>query len=471
MPKDVSHIISEFEKIIGTKNCIINQVEIERFLVDWRGQIKGKTPVILLPESVNHLMEIVSFCNQNKIGITTQGGNTSLCGANLPLSVDERIEIVINTSKMNKIIDIDHFNRSITVESGCILQKIQEAATENNLFFPLSLSAEGTCQIGGNVSTNAGGVNVLKYGMARDQVMGLEAVLPDGSLFSDLKGLRKDNTGYDLKQLFIGAEGTLGIITKICLKLYSEPKTICTSLVALRSSKEAIDLLNITQEMFGDDVTAFEFMSNTCVRAVEKYLPHFRIPLSSKYPCQVILEVINTEESLVIDFLDKSLKSGIILDAIVANNEKEKNEIWKIRHSISEAEKLSGRGIHHDISVPIKKIPEFIETASNAMNQIIGNSIVYTFGHLGDGNLHFTKKQPEDMHEKNFLDKTHEVNRKVHEIAESLGGSFSAEHGIGTKLKDDLVFFSDPVKIQLMQSLKLSIDPNNIMNPNKLIKI
>ena len=469
MAKDFSNIISIFQKIVGIKNCIVKQEEIENYLLNWRGQIKGSTPLILLPESVKHLKEIVAFCNHNKIGITTQGGNTSLCGANIPFSEDKRIEIVINTSKMNKIIDIDHFNRSITVESGCILQNIQEAASNKNLFFPLSLSAEGTCQIGGNISTNAGGVNVLKYGMARDQVMGIEVVLPNGSLFSDLKGLRKDNTGYDLKQLFIGAEGTLGIITKVCLKLYSEPKTTCTSLIAVNKAEEAINLLALSKDSFGDNVSAFEFMSDSCIQAVEEYLPHFRIPLNSKYQWQIILEIINTEDNKIMEFLEKHMNSGIILDAVIANNNKEKNEIWKIRHSISEAERLSGRGIHHDISVPIKKIPEFIETASNAMNQIIGNSIVYTFGHLGDGNLHFTKKQPENMHEKNFLDKTHEVNRKVHEIAESLGGSFSAEHGIGTKLKDDLVFFSDPVKIQLMQSLKLSIDPNNIMNPNKLI--
>ena len=305
--------------------------------------------------------------------------------------------------------------------------------------------------------------------MARDQVMGIEVVLPNGKLFSDLKALRKDNTGYDLKQLFIGAEGTLGIITKVCLKLYSEPKNTCTSLLALNSPEEAIDLLNLTKDSFGDNVSAFEFMSNTCIQAVEKYLPHFRIPLNSEHPWQVIVEIINTEEALILDFLNKHMESGMIIDAIVANNEKEKDDIWKIRHSISEAEKLSGRGIHHDISVPIKKIPEFIETASKSMQEIVGVSVVYTFGHMGDGNLHFTKKQPDAMEEQEFLDKIFDVNRKVHEIAESLGGSFSAEHGIGTKLKDDLVYFSDPVKIQLMQSLKSSIDPNNIMNPNKLI--
>ena len=469
MPESFKNLKIKFQKVVGIKNCITEKKEIEKYLEDWRGQIKGDTPLILFPESVSHVMEIVSLCNKNNLGITTQGGNTSLCGANMPLSEDERIEIVINTSKLNKIIDIDLYNRSIIVESGCILQTIQEAASVNNLLFPLSLNAEGSCQIGGNISTNAGGVNVLKYGMAREQVMGIEVVLPNGTLFSDLKGLRKDNTGYDLKQLFIGAEGTLGIITKVCLKLYSEPKNICTSLLALNNSEEAIDLLNLTKDSFGDNVSAFEFMSDTCIQAVEKYLPHFRIPLGSKHPWQVIVEIINTEDALILDFLNKHMESGMIIDAIIANNEKEKDDIWKIRHSISEAEKLSGRGIHHDISVPIKKIPEFVETASKAMQEIVGDSIVYTFGHLGDGNLHFTKKQPDAMNEQDFLDKIFDVNRMVHEIAESLGGSFSAEHGIGTKLKDDLVYFSDPVKIQLMQSLKSSIDPKNIMNPNKLI--
>lgn len=471
MPLNLNHFLKEFEIIVGTNNCISDQSKIKDYLEDWRGQIRGSTPLILFPKALDEVQKIVSLCFLNDIKIVSQGGNTSLCGANLPQSSKHQIEIVLNTSKLNKFLSFDPYNQSIIVESGCILQNIQEIADDNDLFFPLSLSAEGSCQIGGNASTNAGGVNVLKYGMTRDQVMGIEVVLPDGSIFSDLKSLKKDNTGYDLKQLFIGAEGTLGVITKVSLKLASKPKNTVTCMVAVKSVEDAINLLQNTKIAFGDNVSAFEFMSDTCIQAIEKYLNHMKLPLGSNHSWQIIFEIINQEEQDIINFLGNHMESGQIIDGLIANSEKEKNEIWLVRHSISEAEKLSGNGIHHDISIPIKRIPEFLKMAKPAMKKIVGSSIVYTFGHLGDGNLHFTKTQPETMSESDFLDKTHEINRSVHDTAETLGGSFSAEHGIGSKLMDDLVHFSDPVKIQLMQTIKKSVDPKNIMNPNKLIKI
>ena len=470
MPIKVNYL-KEFKLIVGANNCISDQSIIKKYLEDWRGQIRGSTPVILFPKTLDEVQQIVSFCFLNDIKIISQGGNTSLCGANVPQSSEYQIEIVLNTSKLNKFLSIDPYNQSIIVESGCILQNIQEIADDNDLFFPLSLSAEGSCQIGGNASTNAGGVNVLKYGMARDQIMGIEVVLPDGSIFSDLKSLKKDNTGYDLKQLFIGAEGTLGVITKISLKLASKPKNTVTCMVAVKSVNDAITLLQNTKIAFGDNVSAFEFMSDTCIQAIEKHLGHIKLPMGSSHSWQIIFEIINHGEQDIISFLENNMESHHIIDGLIANSEKEKDEIWLVRHSISEAEKLSGNGIHHDISIPIKRIPEFLTMAKPAMERIVGKSIVYTFGHLGDGNLHFTKQQPETISESDFLDKTHEINREVHNAAETLGGSFSAEHGIGSKLMDDLVHFSDPVKIQLMKTIKKSVDPKNIMNPNKLIKI
>ena len=470
MPIKVNYL-KEFKLIVGADNCISDQSIIKKYLEDWRGQIRGSTPVILFPKTLDEVQQIVSFCFLNDIKIISQGGNTSLCGANVPQSSEYQIEIVLNTSKLNKFLSIDPYNQSIIVESGCILQNIQEIADDNDLFFPLSLSAEGSCQIGGNASTNAGGVNVLKYGMARDQIMGIEVVLPDGSIFSDLKSLKKDNTGYDLKQLFIGAEGTLGVITKISLKLASKPKNTVTCMVAVKSVNDAITLLQNTKIAFGDNVSAFEFMSDTCIQAIEKHLGHIKLPMGSSHSWQIIFEIINHGEQDIISFLENNMESHHIIDGLIANSEKEKNEIWLVRHSISEAEKLSGNGIHHDISIPIKRIPEFLTMTKPAMERIVGKSIVYTFGHLGDGNLHFTKQQPETISESDFLDKTHEINREVHNAAETLGGSFSAEHGIGSKLMDDLVHFSDPVKIQLMKTIKKSVDPKNIMNPNKLIKI
>jgi len=471
MSQNLNQFLKEFELIVGANNCISDQSIIKNYLEDWRGQIRGSTPIMLFPKTLDEVQQIVSFCFLNDIKIISQGGNTSLCGANVPQSSEYQIEIVLNTSKLNKFLSIDPYNQSIIVESGCILQNIQEIADDNDLFFPLSLSAEGSCQIGGNASTNAGGVNVLKYGMARDQIMGIEVVLPDGSIFSDLKSLKKDNTGYDLKQLFIGAEGTLGVITKISLKLASKPKNTVTCMVAVKSENDAITLLQNTKIAFGDNVSAFEFMSDTCIQAIEKHLGHIKLPMGSSHSWQIIFEIINHGEQDIISFLENNMESHHIIDGLIANSEKEKNEIWLVRHSISEAEKLSGNGIHHDISIPIKRIPEFLTMAKPAMERIVGKSIVYTFGHLGDGNLHFTKQQPETISESDFLDKTHEINREVHNAAETLGGSFSAEHGIGSKLMDDLVHFSDPVKIQLMKTIKKSVDPKNIMNPNKLIKI
>jgi len=461
--------IDNLKQIVGESNALDHEGDIHPFLEDWRGQVKGATPLILFPLNTGHVKEIVQYCNENDIKIVSQGGNTSLCGANVPNSSEQNIEIVINTSKMNRVIEVDPFNRSMIVESGCILQNIQNIAQDHDLLFPLSLSAEGSCQIGGNISTNAGGVNVVKYGMARDQVMGIEVVLPDGSIFSDLKSLRKNNTGYDLKQLFIGAEGTLGVITKVSLKLSSSPLSEITSMVSLNNIGDAISLLKHAKKKFGDNITAFEFISRSCLFAIRDFLGHIKLPLGCDESWQVIFEVINHDEDSLMDFLEEQVNRGIICNGLVAKNEKERNDFWLVRHSISEAEKLSGRGVHHDISLPIRNIPKFLDKIIPAMDDIAGTSTVYTFGHLGDGNLHFTKRQPDDMNGDDFMSFSKKINEVVHDNAEALGGSFSAEHGIGSKLKNDLLKYSDPIKIELMKKIKTSLDPKNIMNPNKLI--
>ena len=461
--------IDNLKQIVGESNALDHEGDIHPFLEDWRGQVKGATPLILFPLNTGHVKEIVQYCNENDIKIVSQGGNTSLCGANVPNSSEQNFEIVINTSKMNRVIEVDPFNRSMIVESGCILQNIQNIAQDHDLLFPLSLSAEGSCQIGGNISTNAGGVNVVKYGMARDQVMGIEVVLPDGSIFSDLKSLRKNNTGYDLKQLFIGAEGTLGVITKVSLKLSSSPVSEITSMVSLNNIGDAISLLKHAKKKFGDNITAFEFISRSCLSAIRDFLGHIKLPLGCDESWQVIFEVINHDEDSLMDFLEEQVNRGIICNGLVAKNEKERNDFWLVRHSISEAEKLSGRGVHHDISLPIRNIPKFLDKIIPAMDDIAGTSTVYTFGHLGDGNLHFTKRQPDDMNGDDFMKFSKKINEVVHDNAEALGGSFSAEHGIGSKLKNDLLKYSDPIKIELMKKIKTSLDPKNIMNPNKLI--
>jgi len=416
----------------------------------------------------------MKICFDNNIGVTPQGGNTSLCGANIPHSTKDRLEIVINSSKMNQILELDTHNQSLIVQSGCILSTIQDIAEDKGLFFPLSMGAEGTCQIGGNLSTNAGGVNVLKYGMSRELVMGLEVVLPDGSIFSDLKGLRKDNTGYDLKQLFIGAEGTLGFITAVCLKLFSLPKVYTTALVAVENPYTAIDLLKDAKTTFGENLSAFEIMNKTSIQTVEKQMTNYRIPLDSSYPWQILIEMgsLNaqtSEDERMVKFLGNELEHGNILDAVIANSGQERIDFWNIRHAIPTSKKLTGPGINNDVSVPISKIPELIGQSTDKLNQYLGESPLFVYGHVGDGNLHITKNKPNVMDIEKFKSKAQDITRIVNETAVELGGSYSGEHGIGLVLKEDFIYFSDPIKIQLMETIKRSIDPKNIMNPNKLI--
>ena len=467
-------ICTAFESIVGKENCITNPEVLGTYLEDWRGKHVGFTPIVLLPKSSKSISEIIKICFENNIAVIPQGGNTSLCGANIPNSTKNRIEIVINSSKMNQIIGLDIHNQTLIAQSGCVLSNIQEKAEQNNLLFPLSLGAEGTCQIGGNLSTNAGGVNVLKYGMSRELVMGLEVVLPDGTIFSDLNGLRKDNTGYDLKQLFIGAEGTLGFITAVCLKLFSLPKGYTTALVAVSDPYKAIGLLKDAKTTFGENLSAFEIMNQTSIETVEKQMTSYRIPLDSSYPWQILIEMgnlntQNNDDERMVKFLGNELEDNNILDATIANSGQERLDFWNVRHAIPTSKKLTGPGINNDVSVPISKIPELIGQSTDKLNQHLGGSPLFVYGHVGDGNLHITKNKPEVMDIEKFESKADDITRTVNETAVELGGSYSGEHGIGLVLKEDFIYFSDPIKIQLMETIKRSIDPKNIMNPNKLI--
>jgi len=463
-----------FESIVGKENCITNPEILNTYLQDWRGKHVGSTPIVLLPKSSKAISEIIQICFENNIAVIPQGGNTGLCGANIPNSTKNRIEIVINSSKLNQILEFDIHNQTLIAQSGCVLSNIQNKAEEHGLLFPLSLGAEGTCQIGGNLSTNAGGVNVLKYGMSRELVMGLEVVLPDGSIYSDLKGLRKDNTGYDLKQLFIGAEGTLGFITAVCLKLFSLPQGYTAALVAVENPYKAIDLLKDAKTTFGENLSAFEIMNKTSIETVENQMTNYRIPLDSSYPWQILIEMGNlnaqtSENERMVKFLSNELENDNILDAVIANSGQERIDFWNIRHAIPTSKKLTGPGINNDVSVPISKIPELISQSTDKLNQYLGESPLFIYGHIGDGNLHITKNKPEIMGLKKFESKADDITRIVNETSVELGGSFSGEHGIGLVLKEDFMYFSDPIKIQLMETIKRSIDPKNIMNPNKLI--
>jgi len=466
----MSHI-ENLKRIVGEQNALDNESDIRPYLTDWRGHHMGSTPLIVFPENSDLIQKIVFYCYKNNIRIVTQGGNTSLCGANIPFSDESQLEIVLNTSKLNKILEIDDSNQSMLVESGCILKNIQIEAESNGFLFPLSLSAEGSCQIGGNVSTNAGGINVLKYGMTRDQVMGLEVILPDGSIFSDLKSLRKNNTGYDLKQLFIGAEGTLGIISKVSLKLYTRPRNTVTVLASSGSIENCIKLLKRSKSKFGCDITAFEIMSNTCLKAIHNNLSKINQPLGTDSNWQIIFEIINHHDDEISSFFEYALSEGLVQDGVQAKNEKERESLWLIRHSISEAERISGKCIHHDISLPIREIPHYLESISKSLDNIIKSSVIYTFGHLGDGNLHFTIGKPNDITEEEFLKYSAVIKETVYDAVESFGGSFSAEHGIGVNLLESMEKYTDLAKINLLRKIKRLLDTKNIMNPNKVIKL
>ena len=374
---------------------------------------------------------------------------------------------------MNQILEFDVHNQTLIAQSGCVLSNIQNKAEEHGLLFPLSLGAEGTCQIGGNLSTNAGGVNVLKYGMSRELVMGLEVVLPDGSIFSDLKGLRKDNTGYDLKQLFIGAEGTLGFITAVCLKLFSLPKVYTTALVAVENPYTAIDLLKDAKTTFGENLSAFEIMNKTSIQTVEKQMTNYRIPLDSSYPWQILIEMgsLNaqtSEDERMVKFLANELEHGNILDAVIANSGQERIDFWNIRHAIPTSKKLTGPGINNDVSVPISKIPELISQSTDKLNQYLGESPLFIYGHVGDGNFHATIMY--DPSKKESYKMIRDFSNKLVDKALSLDGTVTGEHGIGIQKKEYLLK-QHPDNIPLMQAIKKTIDPNNIMNPGKVFDL
>ncbi|MGI9291346.1 MAG: FAD-binding oxidoreductase, partial [Gammaproteobacteria bacterium] len=386
----------------------------------------------------------------------------------------ERPEILLCMRRMKAVRNFDTENFTVTVEAGMILQELQNLAAEQGLLFPLSLASEGSCQIGGNISTNAGGTNVLRYGNTRDLVLGIEAVLPDGSVYESLSGLRKDNTGYDLKQLFIGAEGTLGIITAATLKLFPAPQSSATALLAVASPKDAVQLYGTARSRVGDDMVAFELMPRLAVEMVVEHISGARDPIDQGHPWYVLLELANARpqeetDAVLLTFLESALEDCLVTDGIVASSEQQRKELWHLRHAISEAQKEAGGSIKHDISVPVSRMPEFLAEAEPLMQQLLPGCRPVPFGHLGDGNLHYNISQPVGMGKQAFTDQWDAFNKLVHELAISKGGSFSAEHGIGSLKAAELERLSPNSDMQMMRAIKQSLDPKGIMNPGKVL--
>ena len=468
-----SQVIEELKAITGESGWLDDPVELEPYLTEWRGLFRGQTPLLLMPASVAEVSAILKLCNEHSISVVPQGGNTGLAGGAIP-GLNEKTEVLVSARRMRAIREIDTANYTMTVDAGCVLEELQNAAAAEGLCFPLSLAAEGSCQIGGNISTNAGGTNVLRYGNTRDLVLGLEVVLPDGSIYSGLRGLRKDNTGYDLKQLFIGAEGTLGFITAATLKLFPAPRSTATAWLAVRDPATAVKLYNEARRRIGDELVAFELMPRIALDMVFDHVSGCRDPMDDRYEWYVLMELANAREQALTEqqlteFLSDCLEGGIVCDGIVASSEAQRKELWRIRHCISEAEKSAGGNIKHDISVPVSRMPEFLLAAEPLMQKILPGVRPVPFGHLGDGNLHYNLSQPEAMEKQAFIDMWQTFNEAVHTLAVEMGGSFSAEHGIGSLKAAELERLSSDVERNMMRTIKQSLDPKGIMNPGKVL--
>lgn len=464
--------LDRFAEIVGAQYAIRDRLAMASYLTEWRDRYVGKAAMVLRPDTVGQVSEILKLANETGTAIVPQGGNTGLVGGQIPFEGGQ--EVVLSLSRMNKVLNVDAAGNSMNVEAGVILQDVQRAADEAGRLFPLSLASEGSCQIGGNLATNAGGVSVLAYGNARDLVLGLEVVLADGRIWNGLKGLRKDNSGYDLKNLFIGSEGTLGIITSAVLKLFPKPTQKATAFAGLESLEDVARFFSLVSEMSGPSLTAFELLPRIGVEFVLQHSEGARDPLASPYNWYVLLETsgFGTDEDLAErlgKLLEKALAERLISDASVASSLEQANSFWRLRENMSEVQKAEGGSIKHDVSVPVGMIPDFIAKADALVEGRIPGARPVPFGHFGDGNIHYNVSQPVDMEKDAFLDQWDELNEAVYGLAVSLGGSISAEHGIGRMKRDLLKQVNDPVKIEAMRSLKQALDPNGILNPGKLL--
>ena len=474
MTKPDQNHLDNLKSIAGAGGWSDDPDVLAPHLVEWRDLYQGKTPLLLLPDSSEKVAALVKYCHDNRLPLVPQGGNTGLVGGGLP--DDSGNEILISLKRLNKVRLRDPLNQTITVEAGVILADLQAMAEEMDLYFPLSLASEGTCQVGGNISSNAGGVGVLKYGNMRDLVLGLEVVLPDGQLWDGLTGLRKDNTGYDLKQLFIGSEGTLGIVTAATLKLYPRPLNTQTALLAIPSPQAAIELLTLARKMSGDLVTAFEIIPRIGLDFLVRHMDATD-PMETAYHWHILMECSSSLDRLHLDLenlfqqiMETAMEQELVLDGVIASSEQQRDNLWALRENLSEVQKFEGGSIKHDISVPVSKIPEFLEKATAAVEQAIPGIRPVPFGHIGDGNIHFNLTQPEGADKAAYLDRWEEVNKIVHDIVHGLDGSISAEHGIGRLKVEELTRYKSPLALDLMRKLKKTLDPANILNPGRIVQ-
>ena len=458
--------------VVGEKGLITDPAQMRPYLVEERRRFSGRAPFVVRPADTDEVSQVVRLAAEAGVPIVPQGGNTGLVGGSIPFDTGE--EIVVSLSRMKRIRALDAENFTLTAEAGCILQDIQAAAEGADRLFPLSLGAEGTCQIGGNLSTNAGGVQVLRYGNMRDLVLGLEVVLPDGQVWDGLRGLRKDNTGYDLKQLFVGAEGTLGIITAAVLKLFARPREIVTAFAAVSGPEAAVRLLSLCRTASGESVTSFELIPRIALEFACRHVQGCSDPLADPHPWYVLIELFGGREQgglreALEEALGEAHEAGLVPDATLAESEAQRRDLWRLREGLVEAQKDEGGSIKHDVSVPVSAVPDFLDKACAVVTAMIPGARPVPFGHVGDGNIHFNISQPPGADRAAFLARWEEVNRAVHDVAAGLAGSISAEHGLGRLKRLENQRFKAPVELELMRRVKQALDPQGLMNPGKVI--
>ncbi|TCU78443.1 4-phosphoerythronate dehydrogenase (FAD-dependent) [Bradyrhizobium sp. R2.2-H] len=467
-PPLAPELIAQFRKIVGDRHAITDATDIEPYVTEERNLFHGRSPLVLRPGSTAEVSAICKLASAHNIALVPQGGNTGLVGGQTP----HNGEVVVSLRRLDKIREVDTASNTMTCEAGVVLQIAQAKAAEVDRLFPLSLGAEGSCTIGGNLSTNAGGTAALAYGVAREMALGLEVVLADGRVLNSLSKLKKDNTGYNLHNLFIGAEGTLGIITAATLKLFPRPRAVETAFVGLRSPAAALKLLTIAQGEAANALTSFELLSEMAVDFSVRHGIDVRDPLQAKHPWYVLMELSSPGEDArtpLETILTRAMEEEIVDDAVIAASLAQRGAFWKLRDEMSAAQKPEGGSIKHDISVPVAAVPAFIAEADAAVVKLIPGARPVPFGHLGDGNLHYNVSQPVGADTADFLARWHEMNAVVFEIVLRMGGSISAEHGIGVLKRDELPEVKDKTAIELMRSIKAMLDPLGIMNPGKVL--
>jgi len=461
-------IIARLKDAAGPKGWSDDPKEIAPHLVEWRNKYQGQSPLLLKPDSTEKVSKILAICNETRTPIVPQGGNTGLVGGQIPFDG----EVLLSLSRMNEMRHVDAQGMSMIAEAGVTLASVQQAADKADRLFPLSIASEGSATIGGNISTNAGGVHVLHYGNTRDLVLGVEVVLADGRVLDMLRTLRKDNTGYDLKQLFIGAEGTLGIVTAAALKLFAKPAERITAFVALRDPQAAVDLLARLQDATGGMMSAFELMPRIGLDFVLAHVPQTTDPLAKPSPWYVLAEASGGANSHLDEAMENTLSSSdLVTDAVITKSEAQRAALWKLRETMSEAQKPEGGSIKHDVSVPIADIPLFLKEGIAAVEKLVPGVRPVPFGHLGDGNIHFNFSVPKGGDNAAYLARWNQIQDAVHDIVRRYGGSISAEHGVGVMKRNEIAATKSPVEIELMRALKRTLDPNNILNPGKVVGV